>query len=145
MRRWIVVVLVVVIAGCGGGGGSSSTGGGGAAAAFRATVDEAGKGQFGRLWESLHPAQKAKIDRATFESCYGDQVAGVDVEGVEIVETYEEKADVPGTDLKDVPSTAVTAKLTVSRAGQTASVTDTAHMFLVDGAWRWTMKHLADC
>lgn len=106
--------------------------------AFLRQMDLLSKGQYGRLYEELHPDQRAFIDAETFDACYSDMLAGVDVTNVEVVETFEEDAAVPGTG-KTVPSTAITAAITVAGGGAEETDTDTFHVYLVDGRWVFTV------
>lgn len=152
-----VVVSVIVLAGCSSGGSSSSTtstsvdagpnpssssapttlapgGSRSAEEAVRAYIDAASKDQWGRVWDGLHPAQKALFTREAFIECGAAPPFSVD--DVKVIDTYEENSSLPGVS-DSVPSTAVTLKITVSSGGKKDTQTLTAHAYEVDGQW-WT-------
>lgn len=110
-------------------GGSSS-----AEKAVLAYIEAASKDQWGRVWDGLHPDQKALFTRESFITC--GPAPPFTIDDVEVVETYEENSSLPGVS-DSVPSTAVTLKLTVSSGGQKDTQTITAHAYEVDGQW-WT-------
>lgn len=109
-------------------GGSSS-----AEEAVLAYVDAAFKDQWGRVWDGLHPDQKALFTREAFMEC-GAAPPPFTLDDVEVVETFEENSSLPGVS-DSVPSTAVTLKVTVSSGGEKETQTLTAHGYEVDGQW----------
>jgi hypothetical protein len=148
MTRGVLSALcIVAIAACSGGSdddaaskkAESDTPKESAGEALERQLDYLGDGQYGRQWEELHPAQREFVDKELFINCYNERLGGIDIEDVDVKEIYDEKVDVPGTDLADVDSKAVTVEVTLSGGGETQSSTDTYHEFLVDGAWRWTL------
>lgn len=160
MRRMIlatVVIGVLVLAGCSSDSSSSSTtstsvdsgssssssgptttlapgGSSSAEEAVLAYIDAASKDQWGRVWDGLHPDQKALFTREAFIEC--GPAPPFSVDDVEVVDTYEENSSLPGVS-DSVPSTAVTLKITVSSGGKKDTQTITAHAYEVDGQW-WT-------
>lgn len=100
--------------------------------AVLAYIDAASKDQWGRVWDGLHPAQKALFTREKFIECGAAPPFSID--NVEVVETYKENTALPGVS-DSVPSTAVTLKLTVSSGGKKDTQTLTAHGYEVDGQW----------
>lgn len=108
-------------------GGSSS-----AEEAVLAYIDAASKDQWGRVWDGLHPDQKALFTREEFIQC--GAAPPFTVEDIEVVETYEENNALPGVS-DSVPSTAVTLEITVSSGEREDTQTLTAHGYEVDGQW----------
>jgi len=129
----LVVVAAALAAGCtGGGGGGSGTPAKESAAAFvhRITV-EFSRGQSGRLWDELHPADQAIVTRAAFVTCEHND--GFNLKGFKVLDSYHEPVDVDG---KTSPSTAVSVR-TTSEDGET---TATMHAVSVGGTWRWILQ-----
>lgn len=94
--------------------------------------DREAKGQFGRLYDSLHPLQQDVIDRNDFDLCSRQGEAFPDLDSVQLVETYEEAVAIPGTD-ETLDTTAATVRLEVDGESDTS----TFHYVEVDGDWRW--------
>jgi hypothetical protein len=109
-----------------------------AEAAFRRLLDYASKGQYGRQWDDLHPAQQAFVNRDLFVRCYGEKLGGLDVIRINVVDTFQEEQSVPGTDVRQL-TTGISAEVTYRRDGQESTSTDTYHEYLVDGRWRWAL------
>ena len=128
----------MLAAACGDDGGSA------AADALETQMGYLSDGQYARLYDTLHPAQQELISEDEFVECYHREIDGVDVVGVEVVEEFEEEVDLPGTDLEDQDSVALTVRLTVRQGQQMASDTDTFHEFEVDGDWRFSVKDPED-
>ena len=105
--------------------------------AFERLIDYISKGQYGRAWDELHPAQQALVTRADYMLCRGDAIDEVKV--VEILEEYDEDVPIPGTDLV-VASTAITAELRLKSGLFEETTTDTFHEIAVDGEWRWIVS-----
>lgn len=128
----LVAVATALAAGCGGGGGGGGASGKESAADFvrRITV-EFSRGQSGRLWDELHPADQAIVTRARFVQCQHND--GFNLKTFKVLETYDEPTDVGGT---TSPSTAVSVRVT-SEDGET---TATMHAVSVGGKWRWILQ-----
>jgi hypothetical protein len=124
------LVVVVVAAGC---GGSSGAGVGNKSAAnfIDQVTTQFSRGQSGRLWETLHPADQAVVSRARYVQCQTNE--GFDLQKLKVLETYPETIDVAG---KTTPSTAVSLKTTASDGTTTA----TMHAVLLNGKWRWILS-----
>jgi hypothetical protein len=155
MRRMIpatIVIGVLVLAGCSSDDDTSSTpedsessssssgptttlapgGSSSPEEAVLAYLDAASKDQWGRVWDGLHPDQKALFTREEFMAC-SDQLP-ITFTDAEVVETFEENIALPGVS-DSVPSTAVTLTVT-GRAGEVEDTqTFTAHAYEVDGQW----------
>ena len=128
MRRAALVLGAVglLAAGCGGGSGSESP----SSFVKRVTL-EFSRGQSGRLWDELHPAEQAIVTRSRFMEC--EQNEGFGLKTVKVLETYPETITVAG---KPVPSTAVSVRVTSDDGITTA----TLHAVEVDGKWRWVLQ-----
>ena len=131
-RRALAVLAVAasaaVAAGCGGGGGAS---GPSASDFVKRVTQEFSRGQAGRLWDELHPAEQAVVTRARFIGC--QQNEGFRLRKFKVLETYDETIDVAG---RSVPSTAVSVQVTSDDGITTA----TLHAVRVDGSWRWVLQ-----
>jgi len=123
-------LVAVAAAGC---GGSSGTGGGKSSAAnfIDQVTTQFSRGQSGRLWETLHPADQAVVSRARYVECQTNE--GFDLQKLKVLETYPETIDVAG---KATPSTAVSLRTTASDGTTTA----TMHAVLLNGKWRWILS-----
>lgn len=121
-----VATGTLVAAGCGGGSGSES-----ASTFVRQLTQEFSRGQAGRLWDDLHPADQAVVTRARFIGCQSNQ--GFGLRKLKVLETYEESIPVAG---KNAESTAVSVQVTSDDGITTA----TLHAVPVDGKWRWILQ-----
>lgn len=105
--------------------------------AVKRQLDELSKGQYGREWDELHPAQQALVPRDSYVKCAtADGPIGVD--NVKELEHYADSVSIPGTALK-VDSTAVTVSLTQHRGTQSADQKHTFHEVPLDGQWKWLL------
>jgi hypothetical protein len=133
----VLASLAVASAGCGGGGGSSSgtatTAGSKQSSAdfIREVTTEFSRGQAGRLWDTLHPADQAIVTRARYTACQTN--SGFDLKRFKVLETYPDTVDIAGT---PTPSTAVSVQVTSDDGVTTA----TMHAIKVNGAWRWILS-----
>lgn len=129
------VAFALLLTACGGSGGTTSGGVGGgkqtAADFIREVTTQFSRGQSGRLWDTLHPADQAIVSRARYTECQSN--AGFDLKAFKVLETYAETVDVGG---KAVPSTAVSIRAT-SEDGVT---TATMHAVSLDNRWRWILS-----
>jgi len=135
VRRYVAALagaalVAVAAAGC---GGSSGAGGGNKSAAnfIDQVTTQFSRGQSGRLWETLHPADQAVVSRARYVECQTNE--GFDLQKLKVLETYPETIDVAG---KATPSTAVSLRTTASDGTTTA----TMHAVLLNGKWRWILS-----
>ncbi len=124
-----LAACAALAAGCGGGGGSGGTE---SASSFveRVTL-EFSRGQAGRLWDDLHPAEQAVVARSRFISCESNE--GFGLHKIKVLDSYEETIDVAGTPTR---STAVSVRVTSDDGITTA----TLHAVLVGGKWRWVLQ-----
>jgi hypothetical protein len=130
-----VAVLATVATACGSSGSSSTGTTGGSsqsAAAFVKTVTtQFSRGQAGRLWDTLLPADQAVVSRDRYTACQSNE--GFQLQQFKVLETYGDTIDVGG---KATSSTAVSVQVT-SNDGMT---TATMHAVLVGGKWRWILS-----
>lgn len=112
--------------------------------AFGVLVESLSKGQTGRAYDILHPAQQALFTKEEYEACQSD-LSSFDFGGVELDESYPEDLVIPGTD-ESVESLALTVRIDVSVSGEDADYTDTINAIAVDGNWRFVVDQSAiDC
>jgi hypothetical protein len=129
MKRVLVLLAfsAVLTAGCG-----SSTGHPASADAFmRRITTEFSRGQAGRLWDSLVPAEQRAVTRARYLACQRN--SGFRLRSLKILESYPEAVDVEG---RQTPSTAVTVQVTSDDGVTTA----TMHALKVGGSWHWMLQ-----
>ena len=122
-----VSVLATLAAGCGGGGSSAPS----ASDFVRRVTIEFSRGQAGRLWDELHPADQSVVTRARFIACQKNE--GFGLRKFKVLETYDETVEVAGTSEQ---STAVSVQVTSDDGITTA----TLHAVLVAGKWRWILQ-----
>src|SRR5689334_22480424 len=125
----LIVALAVMLAGCG--GGTKSAAAPSAAAFIKHVTLEFSRGQSGRLWDELHPADQAVVSRADFVKCEGNE--GFGLRKMKVLDAYSDQTFVAGT---AHAATAVTLRVTSDDGVTTA----TMHAILVDGKWRWTLQ-----
>lgn len=126
LRALVGAALVVALAaGCGGGSSTQS-----APDFVRRITTEFSRGQSGRLWDELHPADQAVVTRTRFITCERNE--GFGLRKFKVLETYPETVEVAG---KKMSSTAVSVQVTSDDGITTA----TLHAVPVDGTWRWTL------
>ncbi len=122
-------LLAALAAGCG--GSSGGAGGTQSAAGFVEQVTvQFSRGQSGRLWDELLPADQAVVTRARFVAC--QQNEGFNLKSIKVLETYADPVDVEG---KSRPATAVTVRVTSDGV-----TTATMHAVSVNGTWRWILQ-----
>jgi hypothetical protein len=121
--------LVVLGSGCGGGSSTSSTGS--PADFVRRVTTEFSRGQSGRLWDELLPADQRIVTRARFVACQANE--GWDLKSIKVLETYDDPVAVGA---KSLPSKAVTVRVTSDNGITTA----TMHAVNVNGRWRWVLQ-----
>ena len=129
MKRVLVLLAfsAVLTAGCG-----SSTGQPGSADAFmRRITTEFSRGQAGRLWDSLVPAEQRAVTRARYLACQRN--GGFRLRSFKILESYREAVDIEG---RQTPSTAVTVQVTSDDGVTTA----TMHAVKVGDSWHWMLQ-----
>ena len=87
------------------GGGSQS-----AADFIGQVTTQFSRGQSGRLWDTLHPADQAIVNRARYMACQSN--SGFDLKKLKVIETYADTVDIAG---RSTPSTAISVRVTVGR------------------------------
>ena len=102
---------------------------------MRRQFDYINKGQWGREWDELHPAQQELVPRDLFIQC---APAGLEVQVTDVLETYEEDVVIDGTD-QSVRATALTVEFKSGQDPLANSDIDTFHEVVVAGEWRWIM------
>ena len=124
-------LVAVAAAGCGGSSGAGAGSNKSAAVFIGQVTTQFSRGQSGRLWETLHPADQAVVSRARYVECQTNE--GFDLQKLKVLETYRETIDIAG---KATPSTAVSLRTTASDGTTTA----TMHAVLLNGNWRWILS-----
>jgi hypothetical protein len=122
-----LVASAVLAAGCGGGGSGTES----ASSFVKRITLEFSRGQTGRLWDELYPAEQAVVTRTRFIQCERNE--GFGLRKVKLLDSYEETIDVAGARTR---STAVSVRVTSDDGITTA----TLHAVLVDGKWRWILQ-----
>lgn len=131
----LLVLLVMLSAGltaaCGGSSGGSSSGTESPGAFIQRVTTQFSRGQSGRLWNELYPADQAIVSRSRFMRCQGNQ--GFRLKSFKVLETYNDSVDVEG---KAEKAEAVTVQVTSDNGVTTATV----HAVNVGGAWHWILS-----
>lgn len=128
----LAATTVMLAAGCLGGSSGRPGAGTESSADFvkRVTV-EFSRGQSGRLWSELLPADQRIVSRARFVACAANE--GWNLKSIKTLETYDDPVDVGA---KSLPSQAVTVRVTSDDGVTTA----TMHAVSVHGKWRWVLQ-----
>lgn len=125
-------VAALLAVGCSGGGTSGTQSGTQSPADFvRRITTEFSRGQSGRLWDELIPADQRVVTRARFVACQANE--GWDLKSIKVLETYDDPVVVGA---KSLPSKAVTVRVTSDDGITTA----TMHAVPVNGKWRWVLQ-----
>ena len=119
-------LLAALAAGCGGGASGQQS----AASFVKQVTVQFSRGQSGRLWDELLPADQAIVTRARFVAC--QQNEGWNLKSIKVLETYDDPVDVNG---KSEPAKAVTVRVTSDGV-----TTATMHAVSVNGTWRWILQ-----
>lgn len=128
MRVILASLLVFILVACGGGGDSDS----GAEDFAVDLVETMMRGQWGRAWESLHPAHQAIASRDAYIDCrQGDSIASFEVA---VDDVFEESVNVQG--IGELDTTAITLEL----SNDNAETFLTMHAVEVEDDWVWFMK-----
>jgi hypothetical protein len=126
-----VLGCAIAVLGSGCGGGRSRSAAESPADFVRRVTTEFSRGQSGRLWDELLPADQRIVTRARFVACQANE--GWGLKSIKVLETYDDPVTV-GT--RAVPSKAVTVRVTSDDGITTA----TMHAIQVSGKWRWTLQ-----
>ena len=132
----VLVLMLVAVAGCGGHstgvGTSGSQGASKSAADFvRVVTTQFSRGQSGRLWDELLPADQRIVSRARFVECQANE--GWNLKSLNVLEAYEDPVQIGVT---TVPATAVSVRVTSDEGVTTA----TMHAVSVNGIWHWVLQ-----
>ena len=123
----LVLCSALVAAGCGSSAGKTES----ADAFMRRITTEFSRGQAGRLYDTLVPAEQRVVTRAKYLTCQRN--GGFRMRSFKVLESYGEKVDVEGT---EEPSTAVTVQVTSDDGVTTA----TMHAIKIGGSWHWMLQ-----
>jgi hypothetical protein len=127
----ITALIAVVATACGSSGASGVATGSNSAAAFvQRVTQQFSRGQSGRLWDTLLPADQAVVTRSRYTACQSNE--GFQLQKFTVLDNYADTIDVDG---KTTPATAVSVQVT-SDDGMT---TATMHAVSVAGKWRWIL------
>lgn len=130
MKTALVVLAccaALTAAGCG-----SSAGHGESADSFmRRITTEFSRGQAGRLWDSLVPAEQRIVTRSRYIACQRN--GGFRLRSFKVLESYDEDVNVEN---RQTPSTAVTVQVTSDDGVTTA----TMHAIKAGGRWHWVLQ-----
>ncbi len=128
MKRVLVLLLsAAVLAGCGSSPGKPES----ADAFMKRITIEFSRGQAGRLWDSLVPAEQRVVTRARYLACQRN--GGFRLRSFKVLDSYTEAVEVEG---KETPSTAVTVQVTSDDGVTTA----TMHAVKSGGSWHWVLQ-----
>jgi hypothetical protein len=134
-RGWIGLAAAVVLlatTACGSSGAGAGSSGKESAKAFvQRITTEFSRGQSGRLWDQLAPADQAVVSRARYTACEGNE--GFTLRAVKVLDSYSEPVDVDGA---SEHSDAVTLQVT----SDTGVTTATIHAVPIGGHWHWILS-----
>lgn len=94
------------------------------------------RGQYGKVWATLHPRYRKVTTRAFWEGCQrkiAADRAGVEFRSVKVIETYPDRVTLPV--LGSVRVTAVTVEAKVEYLGKARTITDTVYVTKVGSRW----------
>jgi hypothetical protein len=138
-RRGAVVSLIGATAllavgsaaGCGGSGGGGAGGKESAPVFVQRITTEFARGQSGRLWDQLAPADQAIVSRARYTACQGNE--GFTLKSVKVLDSYSEAVEIDGASER---SDAVTLQVTSDSGVTTATI----HALPTGGGWHWILS-----
>jgi hypothetical protein len=125
-----IILLGVVVFGvvaCGGGESPED--------AARDRIEQGSKGEFDKVWESLHPGQQALVPEDLFVRCSQENAQQNDptVDKIDVTSVKTQTMDVPAVGNVEVKSVSVT-----QYRGDTATPR-IWNMVKADGKWRWVL------
>jgi hypothetical protein len=131
-RIVIAALVLVAAAGC---ALSEDSADHGAGAAVKSVIEEEYVGAYGPVWDDLHPRHQRFVSRGEYEECRrGIDVAGT-LESVLILDVRDAPLTVYGLP-SGTPAKAVEVRVTTDET----EFSDTYHVVLVDGRWRWVLN-----
>jgi hypothetical protein len=125
------VACGTVLLGLGCGGSSSKPATESPADFVRRITTEFSRGQSGRLWDQLLPADQAIVSRARFVDCQANE--GWNLKSIKVIDAYDDPVAVGA---KNLPAKAVSVRVTSDDGITTA----TMHAVSVNGKWRWVLQ-----
>jgi hypothetical protein len=125
------VLAVLSAAACGGGNGSAGSGKESPNVFVQRITTEFSRGQSGRLWDELAPADQAIVNRARYTACQGNE--GFVIKSIKVLDTFSEPVEVDGS---SEHSEAVTLQVTSDNGVTTA----TMHAISIGGKWHWILS-----
>jgi hypothetical protein len=137
MNRSILIGVIaalgtsLALTGCGGSASPSKRQTQSADAFVRQITVEFARGQSGRLWDTLLPADQRIVSRARYVACQAD--TGWNLKSLKVLDTYSDSVAVGG---RTMPAQAVSIRATSDDGITTA----TMHAVLVNGTWRWVLQ-----
>jgi hypothetical protein len=134
-RTLTVVLLAALVAGCALDENEEDHAAG---AAMKEVLEREYVGDYGTVWDSLHPRHQRLVTREEYEECR----RGIDVEGtvesVLILDVRDEPLTVYGLRAR-TPSKEVDVRVTTDESEYTASY----HVVRVGERWRWVLSDRA--
>jgi hypothetical protein len=125
-RLAAAALTAVVLTGCGAGSTRHES----ADVFMKRVTTEFSRGQAGRLWSELVPAEQAVVPRGLYVGCAPN---GFRLRSFRVLEHYSEPVAVLA---RQMPATAVTVQVTSDDGVTTA----TMHAVDVGGAWHWVLS-----
>jgi hypothetical protein len=128
MKRALILLSVAALSGCGSVAAPKVE----SADTFmqRLTV-EFSRGQAGRVWDSLVPAEQRVVSRTRYLACQRN--GGFRLRSFKVLDNYSEAVDVEG---RQTPATAVTVQVTSDDGVTTA----TMHAIKIGSRWHWMLQ-----
>ncbi len=130
-RVWALTLIGAVVLATGCSAGSSASGKESPSGFIERITTEFSRGQAGRPWDDLIPADQALVSRNRYVDCQGNE--GFVLKGMKVLDTYSEPVDVDGASEK---SDAISLQVT----SDTGVTTATMHAVSVNGRWRWILS-----
>jgi hypothetical protein len=135
VRAFLVIALAALAAGCALNENEADQDAG---AAVKRVIEQEYVGDYGGVWDTLHPRHQRLVTRDEYEECR----RGIDVQGTLetalILDVTDEPLNVYGL-RPDTPSKAATVRITTDETEFTA----TYHVVRVRDRWRWVLNDRA--
>jgi hypothetical protein len=97
-------------------------------------------GQYGRSWDTLHPAHQTVVSRDKYDTCMRQSDASSlgDVD-IDVIETYDEPIGVDGVGTVDSKAVTVRFRYDNPLTGKKVVENATVHAVPVNGEWKWVL------
>jgi hypothetical protein len=120
-------IVVFSVVACGGGESAEDS--------ARERIEQGSKGEYAKVWDSLHPAQQAMVPEDLFVRCGQEAAQQSDqtVDKVDVTSVKSESKDIPAVGTVDVEVVSV-----LLRRGD-SSTPRIWNMVKADGKWRWVL------